>query len=107
MACRPTVSTSWLSTGPTREKAPATADAGPEGATKYLSKGLSGPLDADGWPADSVDLGEPCPVCGSLAKWWDSWGTEHCQRCERATLDRAHALAEWAASVRAGRGRGP
>jgi len=64
-------------------------------------------LDADGWPVDSVDPGEPCPVCGSLLKWWDSWGTEHCQNCERETLTRAHETAEWAASVRAGRGRHP
>ena len=62
------------------------------------------PLDADGWPVDSVAPGEPCGRCGSLAKWWDSWGDVHCQSCERETLTQAHALAERAAAIRAGRG---
>lgn len=53
-----------------------------------------------GWPADSIDSGEPCPRCGSLAKWWDIMGGEHCQQCEGALLDRGLRLIARAAAIR-------
>ena len=85
----------------------AAVDAAAEPASIPEDTGEPIELGPDGWPVDSIDPGEPCPVCGSLLKWWDGWGTEHCQNCERETLTRAHALAEWAAAIRAGRGCPP
>jgi len=58
------------------------------------------PLGADGWPADTIEPGEPCPRCGSLEKWWDFWGGEHCQQCEADQLERARGLVERAAELR-------
>jgi hypothetical protein len=50
---------------------------------------------------DSLPLpGDPCPRCGSLEKWWDILGGEHCQQCERATLDKALQWVELAARLR-------
>ena len=48
---------------------------------------------ANDWPGDAVDAGEPCPRCGSLDKWWDLWGGEHCVRCEWTKVDRSQRLA--------------
>ncbi len=45
-----------------------------------------------------VETGEPCPKCGSLEKWWDPWGKEHCQQCD--PLRHAIALADLAARIR-------
>jgi hypothetical protein len=44
--------------------------------------------------------GKPCPVCGSLETWWDMRGGEHCQHCERPTLDKAIDWADRAARLR-------
>jgi len=50
---------------------------------------------------DSLPLpGDPCPVCGSLETWWDMLGGEHCQQCERATLDKAMQWADRATRLR-------
>jgi hypothetical protein len=50
---------------------------------------------------DSLPLpGDPCLRCGSLEKWWDILGGEHCQQCQRATLDKALQLADLAARLR-------
>lgn len=35
-----------------------------------------------------VERIEPCHQCGSLAKWWDMFGGEHCQICERDKFER-------------------
>lgn len=44
--------------------------------------------------------GEPCARCGSLEKWWDILRGEHCQRCERATLERSIQWADRATRLR-------
>ena len=50
---------------------------------------------------DSLPLpGDPCPLCGSLETWWDILGGEHCQQCDRATLDKAIQWADRAARLR-------
>jgi hypothetical protein len=50
---------------------------------------------------DSLPLpGRPCPQCGSLEMWWDILGSEHCQQCERETLDKSFRLEELAAQLR-------
>jgi hypothetical protein len=51
-------------------------------------------------PDATRSLGSPCPKCGSLMKWWDILGGEHCQKCDRATLERAVRLADRAARLR-------
>ena len=58
------------------------------------------PPELVGWDDIQVviDAGEPCPKCGSLEKWWDLRGGEHCQQCQ--PLHRAHALADLAARLR-------
>ena len=57
------------------------------------------PTGSDGWPADAIDAGEPCPACGSLEKWFDLRGNEHCQRCEADGLEKALRLADRAAEL--------
>ena len=57
----------------------------------------------DGGPCpwdEATEPGPACPVCGSLEKWWDILGGEHCQVCEREKLDRALRWAEKAARLR-------
>ena len=50
---------------------------------------------------DSLPLpGRPCPRCGSLETWWDILGGEHCQQCERATLEKSFQLTDRAAMLR-------
>jgi len=39
-------------------------------------------------PENVIEPSEPCPRCGSLEKWWDLTGGEHCQRCEGDKLAR-------------------
>ena len=58
------------------------------------------PLGPDGWPCDAIEPGEPCPRCGSLEKWWDLHGGEHCQHCEAEKLKQALSLADRAAELR-------
>jgi len=58
------------------------------------------PLGPDGWPAKTVDPGDPCPDCGSLEVWWDLLGERHCQQCEAEKLDRGRRLANRAARLR-------
>ena len=54
--------------------------------------------DADAiWDA-AEPPGDPCPKCGSLERWWDLLGNEHCQQCQ--PLHRARALADLAARIR-------
>ncbi|MCP4535592.1 MAG: hypothetical protein GY832_00425 [Chloroflexi bacterium] len=52
------------------------------------------------WPGDAVDPGEPCPRCGSLDKWWDLWGGEHCNRCEWTKVERSQRLVSRARSAK-------
>ena len=52
------------------------------------------------WPRSSVDPGKPCATCGSLDKWWDIVGGEHCQRCERDKVLRSQRIARRAAQLR-------
>ena len=71
----------------------------PESASPVVN-----PLAAD-WEdvadGDSLLLpSDPCPVCGSLEKWRDILGGEHCQHCEGETLDKALKMAEVAAQRR-------
>jgi hypothetical protein len=58
-------------------------------------------VDAGPCPWDeATEPGQACPRCGSLEKWWDILGGEHCQQCEHATLERALRLADRAAWLR-------
>ena len=58
------------------------------------------PLGSDGWPANAMEPGDPCPTCAGLAKWWDIQGGEHCQRCEAGRLERGWRLAARASRLR-------
>jgi hypothetical protein len=81
------------------------ATAQPEGVPEIVE--LPTPT-ADPEGADMVDMpdfdclpppGDQCPVCGSLEMWWDILGGEHCQRCERAALERSIQWADRAARL--------
>ena len=51
------------------------------------------------WDEITVEeIGDPCPKCGSLEKWWDFNNKAHCQQCK--PLRRAFALADLAARLR-------
>jgi hypothetical protein len=65
------------------------------------------PLGADGWPADSVPPGEPCPKCGGLLWWEDLEGGRHRLDCEGAKFQRAEELAGLARGLRAASGLPP
>lgn len=96
-------SASSLSCGPTAEF-PGPAEMG-----RSKSDGVPKPQtttvnDAD-WPGDGVDPGAPCARCGSLDKWWDAVGGEHCQACDRRGMTRSQWLARRAILLR-GRCRG-
>ncbi len=57
------------------------------------------PPELAAWNEIKVEeAGEPCPKCGSLEKWWDPNGKEHCQQC--CPIRRALALADLAARIR-------
>lgn len=58
------------------------------------------PLGDDGWPENTIEPSEPCPSCGSLAKWWDAMGGEHCLPCEWLKRERSRWLAKRATELR-------
>jgi len=87
-------------TSPMPETAPVPIDATDRGE----------PIDDTPEPAggyewgDAIDPPEPCPVCGSLARWWgvgaDRRAEGWCQHCEGDKLARALVLAADAARLR-------
>jgi hypothetical protein len=38
-------------------------------------------LGPDGWPAGSIEPPPPCPACGGLESWWNSFGERRCLHC--------------------------
>ena len=70
-----------------------------EGAMKRIAE-TAGEND---WPGNAVAPGEPCSQCGSLDKWWDPWGDEHCSCCEWKKVQKARRLAQRAEAARARR----
>ena len=57
------------------------------------------PPELTAWGEITVEeVGEPCPKCNSLEKWWDFDNKVHCQQCE--PIRRALALADLAARIR-------
>jgi hypothetical protein len=51
----------------------------------FLEYGPGGPqeppIDFEDGLAPLIDI-LPCPKCGSLQAWWDSYGAQHCWRCD-------------------------
>lgn len=68
-------------------------------------KVITAASEANDWPGDAVDAGDPCPRCGSLDKWWDLWDGEHCCRCEPTNVYRSQQLAARARLKKASRAR--
>jgi len=116
----PTPSTAALVPEPDRQPDPVTApavdpaDLGPSGFDPADWTRQPDATGRWGWEAhnrpewqrwwahseDVIEPGEPCPHCGSLEKWWDLDGGEHCQRCEGDKLARGRRFAEKAARLR-------
>ncbi|MEN6558053.1 MAG: hypothetical protein ABFC54_07725 [Thermoguttaceae bacterium] len=63
--------------------------------------GWQAPDLAEVVPSEAMPWPNPCPRCGSLEKWWDVLGGEHCSVCEQDKLKRAIRWAETAARLRA------
>ena len=59
-------------------------------ATFELVEVESEPYGPDGWPLDSIDLGElePCSNCGTLELWQTVVGNWRCMRCDPPTTSR-------------------
>ena len=78
-------------------RGPRSADAVARRLLAHKAVILAAMAADDGSPCpwdEATEPGDPCPVCGSLEKWWDILGGEHCQQCEHATLDKGAATGE-------------
>ena len=86
-------------TSPTSWPPPWLAKAREVAAANPLPPPPDDPPELAAWDELTVEeVGEPCPKCGSLEKWWDFDNKVHCQQCE--PIRRALALADLAARIR-------